>query len=88
MSALTEWEFSPRTAHNHRGPISVVIKDLTSPIRMTRDRDAVKASSDQIDPQMSRQVPSHQMSQSGQQLQDIQGVKYSYVQCIKGRYLS
>lgn len=35
----------------------------------------VKASSAQLDPQMSRQVPSHQMSPLGPQLQDIQGVK-------------
>lgn len=48
----------------------------------------VKASPAQIDPQMSRQVPSHQMSLLGPQLEDIQGVKHSYVQCMKGRYLS
>lgn len=48
----------------------------------------MKASSAQIDPQMSRQVPSHQMIPLGPQLEDIQGVKHSYVQCMKGRYLS
>lgn len=46
----------------------------------------MKASPAQIDPQMSRQFPSHQMSALGPQLQDIQGVKHSYVQCMKGRY--
>lgn len=25
-----QWDFSPRKAHNHKGPISVVKKDLTS----------------------------------------------------------
>lgn len=48
----------------------------------------MKASSAQIDPHMSRQFPSHQMSALGPQLQDIQGVKHSYVQCMKGRYMS
>lgn len=87
MSALTEWEFSPRKAHNHSEPINVVTKDLASSLRMS-GVSCVKASSGQTDLQASGQVSSHQMSPSGPQLQDIQGVKHSYVQCMKGRYLS
>lgn len=92
ISALTFRDFRPRKAHNHKGPISVVKKDLTFSHWLNRERERergeVEASWVQIDPQMSRQVPSHQMSPSSWQLQDIQGVKYSYVQCTKGMYLS
>lgn len=44
------------------------------PLKLNRVRQC-DASSAPVDPQTSRQVPSHQMSTLGPQLQDIQGVK-------------
>lgn len=47
---------------------------MTQPLKLNRVRQR-DASSALVDPQMSRQVPSHQMSTLGPQLWDSQGVK-------------
>lgn len=43
VSALTEREFSPGKAHNHRGPISVAEKDLTSSLSGWTERGACES---------------------------------------------
>lgn len=44
ISALTFKDFSPKKAHNHKGPISVVKKDLTFSHWLNRERERERRS--------------------------------------------
>lgn len=61
---------------NHRE----VKAERIRPLRLNRMRQS-DASWAPVDPQMSRQVPSHQMSAAGPPLQGIQGVKQLCTLC-------
>lgn len=87
VTALTEWKSSPGKAHNHGGPIGMVEK---RPDIISQDEQALRK---RLHLRLILRCPDRslhtKMSPLGPQLlQDIHGVRHSYVQCTKGRYLS